>query len=250
MIIQSMLNRYTVRAYSDKALGEDLLNQLLSIAFRSSNTGNMQLYSVVVTREEAIKQALAPAHFNQKQVTTAPVVLTFCADLNRVTAWCKARKAEPGFDNVQALTYAAIDAVIAAQTFCVAAEEAGLGICYLGTTTYNAGKIIDVLELPALVLPVVTLSAGWPQEGVAGALSDRLPLEGIVHAEKYAGYTAEAIDRIYSPKEALEESARFVEINNKETLAQVYAEIRYKKADNEFFSDEWIQAIRRQGFLK
>ena len=136
-----------------------------------------------------------------------------------------------------------------AQTFCVAAEEAGLGICYLGTTTYNAETIIDVLDLPKLVLPVTTISVGYPKEPTTTPLPDRLPLEGIVHQETYSMFDAAVIDRIYAEKEALEESLRFIEINQKETLAQIYTDIRYKKSDNEFFSTAWLSAIRNQGFL-
>lgn len=55
-------------------------------------------------------------------------------DFNRIGLWCLQHNATPGFDNIQALAYAAIDTVIVAQTFRVAAEEAGLGICYLGRT--------------------------------------------------------------------------------------------------------------------
>jgi FMN reductase (NADPH) len=247
--MNSMNIRRTVRAYSDQPLSGTLLHDLMTTACRSSNTGNMQAYSVVITRDPEQKKRLAPAHFNQKQALDAPVVLTFCADLNRLSRWCIERKAEPGFGNVQALTYAAIDATILAQTFCVAAEEAGLGVCYLGTTTYNAETIIDVLELPTLVLPIVTLTVGYPKFVSEEPLSDRLPLDGILHNEKYSEYTSKDIDAIYTEKEDLPESAKFVEINQKETLAQVYAEIRYKKSDNEFFSEAWIQALRRQGFL-
>ena len=248
--MNSLKNRRTVRAYSEKPLEETLLNELLELACRSSNTGNMQAYSIIVTRDPSKKLELATAHFNQKQVTEAPVVLTFCVDYNRIGQWCSQRNAAPGFDNLQALTYSAIDAVIVAQTFCVAAEEAGLGICYLGTTTYNAETIIDVLGLPSLVLPITTLSVGYPKEPATSPLPDRLPLEGIVHQEKYKTFDSSAIERIYAEKEALEESLRFIELNKKTTLAQIYTDIRYKKSDNEFFSEAWLKAIKRQGFLK
>jgi len=246
--MNSLKNRRTVRNYSNKPVEETLLNELIKLACRSSNTGNMQAYSIIVTRDVAQKQALAPAHFNQKQVTEAPVLLTFCVDFNRISQWCEQRNAAPGFDIVQALTYAAIDTIIVAQTFCVAAEEAGLGICYLGTTTYHADTIIDVLQLPKLVLPVTTLSVGYPKELETNMLSDRLPLEGIVHRETYSAFDAAAIDRIYAEKEALEESLRFIELNQKQTLAQIYTDIRYKKSDNEFFSAAWMKAIKKQGF--
>jgi FMN reductase [NAD(P)H] len=51
--------------------------------------GNLQLYSVVITRDQAMKEKLAPAHFNQPMVKEAPVVLTICADFNRTSQWAK-----------------------------------------------------------------------------------------------------------------------------------------------------------------
>ena len=87
-------------------------------------------------------------HFNQNMITEAPVVLTFCADFNRFNKWCRLRNAEPGYDNFLSFMTAAIDALLVAQTVCIAAESKGLGICYLGTTTYNAHKIIDSVNAP------------------------------------------------------------------------------------------------------
>lgn len=244
----AMQNRKTVRKYIDKNIEDSLLNELFSLASRSSNTGNMQAYSVIVTKNKDIKKQLSPFHFNQPQLINAPVVLTICADLNRVTKWAELRKANPGFNNIQALTFATIDAIIFAQTFCVAAEEKGLGICYLGTTTYNAKQIADVLNLPDLVIPVTTITVGYPDESVEVIVQDRLPLEGFIHNEVYSNYSESDIDNIYGYKESLPESKKFIEINKKETLAQVYTDIRYKKEDNEFFSKEFIEAIRAKGF--
>lgn len=245
--MESLRNRATVRRYLDKEVDSALLETLLETAFRSSNTGNMQLYSVIVSRDAATKQALAPCHFHQPQMA-APVVLTFCADLHRYSQWCLQRKASPGFDNIQSLAYASVDAVIAAQTFCVAAEEAGLGICYLGTTTYTAGQIVDVLRLPPLVFPIATVTLGWPAEKPEPC--ERLPLEAIVHSETYHDYAPADIDRLFAEKEQLPANRHYVEINGKETLAQVFTDIRYTRRDNELFSEELLKTLRRQGFLK
>ncbi len=242
-----MKQRATLRQYSDRPVSQELLDELLEIACRASNTGNMQLYSIVVTRSAAMKQALAPAHFNQPQVTSAPVVLTFCADLNRYSQWCLQRDAQPGFDNIQSLAYAAIDAVIAAQTFCVAAEAHGLGICYLGTTTYNADQIVQVLHLPQLVMPIATVTLGYP--AAQPQPCERLPLAAVVHQERYQDYTPQAIDELFAEKEALPANRHYVQINQKQTLAQVFTDIRYTKKDNEFFSEVFIDCLRRQGFL-
>jgi hypothetical protein len=206
----------------------------------------MQTYSVIVTRDAERKARLAAPHFNQPMVQTAPVVLTFCIDLNRFTKWCLQRKAVPGYDNLQWFVTGAIDTLLAAQTFCVAAEEAGLGICYLGTTTYNPEPIIEALELPRLVFPITTITVGYPAE--QPEQPDRLPLEAIVHEETYRDYTAEAIDKLYALKESLPGNQQFTLENGKETLAQVFTDVRYRKEDNELFSDTLWQAMKKQGF--
>jgi len=246
-MLESMKNRRTVRKYANLDIDDALLSELLEVAARASNTGNMQLYSVVVTRDQAKKTALSPAHFNQPMVTTAPVVLTFCADANRFVKWAEQRKAVAGFENLQTFMAATIDAMLFAQSFCTAAEEKGLGICYLGTTTYNADKIIEALALPHLVVPIVTVTVGYP-DGLPEQ-PERLPLEAIMHKESYNDYTPESIDALYHDKEALEANIRFVKENNKETLAQVFTDIRYTKANNEHFSNVFMEVLKQQGFL-
>ena len=240
--------RRTIRRYTDKPIDKELMNRLLEAACRASNTGNMQAYSIVVTTDEKIKKELAPAHFNQPMTTQAPAVLTFCADFNRFTKWCKQRDADPGYDNFQSFMATAIDALLAAQTFAIAAESEGLGICYLGTTTYNAGEIIDVLKLPELVVPITVITVGHPAENPEQ--TDRLLLEAVVHHETYKDYTNEDIDCLYAKKEADETNKKFIAENNKETLAQVFTDIRYSRKNNEFFSDKFLEVLKKQGFLK
>ena len=240
-------NRKTIRKYTEETVDNTLLEELLNAAARTSTTGNMQVYSVVVTRDQDRKAELAPCHFNQPMVKEAPVVLTFCADFNRFNKWCESRKAKPGYDNFLSFMTAAIDALLAAQTFCVAAEAKGMGICYLGTTIYTADKIIDILDLPKGVVPVTTITLGWPAEDPEQV--DRLPLDALVHNEKYSDYHQDDIDRIYAEKESREDSLQFIEENNLETLAQVFTDVRYKKADNEHFSKVLMEVLKKQGFL-
>ena len=244
--MDSLFNRRTIRKYQQREVAPDLLNKLFEAAFRASTCGNMQTYSVIVTRSAEGKERLAPAHFHQPMVTEAPLVLTFCIDLRRFSTWCKLRKADPGYDNLEWFVTGAVDTLLAAQTFCVAAEEQGLGICYLGTTTYNPEQIIEALRLPELVFPLTTITVGWPDE--APEQTDRLSVEGIVHDEYYRDYTPADIDRLYAYKEGLEENRKFVADNGKETLAQVFTDIRYTREAAEAMSEKLWQAMKQQGF--
>lgn len=243
-----LLDRRTIRKYSSKPVDDKLLYGLLTMGCRASTTGNMQVYSIIITRDEEKKRELAPFHFNQKMITEAPVVLTFCADFNRFNKWCRLRNAEPGYDNFLSFMTASIDALLVAQTVCIAAESSGLGICYLGTTMYNAHKIIGALKLPKGVVPVTTVTLGWPAE--VPEQVDRLPLDAIIHKEVYGDYSNESIALYYKGKEGRSDSKQFVKENNKETLAQVFTDVRYKKADNVYFSKVLLQVLKDQGFME
>jgi nitroreductase len=240
-------DRRTIRKYSPEPVDGKLLNEFITVGCRASTTGNMQVYSIIITRSEEKKRELSPLHFNQKMIVEAPVVLTFCADFNRFNKWCRLRNAEPGYDNFLSFMTAAIDALLVAQTVCIAAESAGMGICYLGTTTYNAHKIIEVLKLPKGVVPVTTVTLGWPAEEPDQV--DRLPLAAIIHNESYHDYTNENIEKYYNEKEERKDSQQFVIENNKQTLAQVFTDVRYRKSDNIFFSNILLEVLRDQGFM-
>ena len=246
-MLDTLFNHKSIRKYKSTPVSDQDLKDILEAGTRASNTGNMQVYSIVVTRDEEMKKKLAPTHFNQPMATQAPVLLTFCADINRFNKWCKQRDAEPGYDNFLWFTNAVIDAMLASQNCCLAAEDKGMGICYLGTTTYNADKIIDILKLPKGVIPITTVVVGYPDENPE--LTDRLPLEGVVHYETYKDYSKEDIDRIFAEKDSSDSTKALLEENQKETLAQIFTDNRYKKADNIHFSKVFLKVLEDQGFM-
>jgi nitroreductase len=241
-------NHISIRKFSSRPIDRKLLESIIYSGTRASTTGNMQLYSVVVSQSENEKKELIPLHFNQPVAKNAPVILTFVADFNRFSKWCEWNEAKPGYDNLLSFLTASIDALLFAQNVCIAAENVGLGICYLGTATYNAKEIIQVLNLPKLTFPITAVAIGYPDE--KPELTDRIPVNGLIHYGKYQDYSKEQINRLYSFKENLESSKQFVKENNKEHLAQVFTDVRYKKADNEFFSKKIMEVLKEQGFLE
>ena len=80
-------SRRTIRKYQNSRIDDNLLEQIIADATHCPTTGNMQLYSVVVTRDRSIINALSPAHFGQLQLKTCDAVLTICADFNRFVKW-------------------------------------------------------------------------------------------------------------------------------------------------------------------
>lgn len=242
-----LLKHRSIRKFRPTPIPEETLRELLEAASRASTCGNMQLYSLVVTRDAALRAALAPCHFNQPMVTEAPCVVTVCADVHRFSMWCAQRDADPAYDNFEWFVNAATDALLAAQNLCIAAEMQGLGICYLGTTLYTAGDIARILALPKGVVPLTTIVVGYPDE--TPELADRLPLEAVVHYEKYTDYTAAEIDELWAEREESEETKRLVEENGLENLAKIFTERRYVRRDNLAVSQAYFALLKEQGFF-
>ena len=242
------LERRSVRNFAPQEVGEELLESILRRAMKAPTTGNMQLYSVVVTRDTEGLKKLAPLHFSQPAAVKAPVVLTVCADLYRFTRWCRLSNADAGFDNFLSFISAFADALIYAQQIVTIAEMEGLGTCYLGTVTYNAPEIAALLELPELVVPVACIALGWP-EG-EGEPTERLELEGILHKERYSMHSDEEILDIFKVKEEYEPNKGYVKENGKDNLAQVFAEIRYPRKMNEDFSAKFLNYLKQTGIIK
>jgi len=246
-MIESVFNHRSIRQYKNQKIDDKSLDLILRAASRASTTGNMQVYSVIATQDAQIKEQLWEAHFKQDMVKQAPVVLTFVADFNRFNKWCEQRNAVPGYDNFLSFYTASIDALLAAQNAALQAEDLGLGICYLGTTTYMAKRIIEILNLPKGVVPVTTVVLGYPAE--APSLTDRLPLEAIVHYDTYKDYSESDIDRLFLEKESLPSTKDLLEENKKETLAQIFTDNRYTKKDNITFSNMLLEVLKEQGFM-
>ncbi|MCR4965486.1 MAG: nitroreductase family protein [Bacteroidales bacterium] len=246
--LQTLYNHVSVRNYTDQKISKEVLDQILAAACSGSTMGNMQLFSIIVTEDDEMKKKMAPLHFNQPMATQAPVILTFCADFNRFNRFCEFRDADTeAYSNMQSYHWAVIDALIAAQNACVAAESLGLGFCWLGTITYNVDKFIEVLNLPKHVIPVACIPMGYPQVKPEKTL--KLPVEAMIHRETYHDYDKVAIGKLYAEKECCEETKQILEENNLDNLAKVFTQCRYTKKDNEAFAKVLMDALRKQGFL-
>ena len=70
-MIETIFQHRSVRSYTDRPIEEALMQRILEAGIRASNTGNMQIYSVVVTTDPDLKAQLSPCHFGQPMVTQA-----------------------------------------------------------------------------------------------------------------------------------------------------------------------------------
>ncbi len=245
----------SIRRYKNDPVPENVLNEILAAGIRASSSGNMQSYSIIITRDAALRQRLFKPHMQQRMVTEAPVLLTFCADFNRVRQWLAINAASDGFDNFMSFMVAAIDATLVSQNVALAAEARGLGICYMGSTLANAEQIGDILELPTAVFPIVGFSLGYPDE--SPNLRDRLPLDGLIHEETYQQYSDERIAEIYHNRETVgwkrymsaPRLRKLIEESNVQNLAQVYSEVKYTRESHQKISRSILAYLEQQGFM-
>ena len=193
----------SIRQYDSRPIYPDdpgFVDRVLEQALHgSSSSGNLNLVSVIKTRDPERKARLCEMHFGQPMVLQAPLVLTFCADSFRTRQWLAQRDARAGFADFISWHVAAFDAIILAQTAALAFESHGLGICYMGTTLHSMRAIADFLEMPHNCLPVTSIVVGWPAEQVAQR--DRLPPAAWIHDERYQRPTPADIDARFGERE-------------------------------------------------
>ena len=136
-VIETIHRHASIRKYKSDPIPEDLLTTILEAGIHASSSGNMQTYSIIVTRDRVLREQLHKAHFEQHMVLEAPILITFCADFHRMRQWLRISQAPDNFDNFMSFMIAAIDAILVSQNVALAAESKGLGICYLGSTFSN-----------------------------------------------------------------------------------------------------------------
>ena len=161
------------RNYKPDPIPVDLVETIISASQHTSTSSNMQTYSVVATTDPEIREKLAQICSNQAHIITAPLFLTWCADLARLQKVCQMQGYVQNTEYLENFLIAAVDAALAAQTAALAAESFGLGICYIGSVRNNSREVIKLLNLPTLVFPISGMTVGWP--GMKLKLRPRLP---------------------------------------------------------------------------
>jgi nitroreductase len=195
--LRQVLMRRTHRRYAERPVPEPLLRLLLATAFSASSKSDFQQASVIRVEERLRRDRLAALVPDMPWIGNAPVFLVFCGDARRLERIGELRGHGQDNRKLEGFFNAAIDAVLALQTFILAAETAGLGCCPISVIRNHADAVAEILDLPDKVFPVAGLSVGYP--AVAGHISMRLPLEVTVHTDCYddqrLGEAVDAYDR-------------------------------------------------------
>jgi len=235
-------HRATCRNFKTDPIPMEVLERLLAAAASAPSSGGFQNTCAIVVTDPEKKAALAHLSRDQAFVAKAPVDVIFCVDHRRtarIAAMDKAPK-EPQIDFSQ-LLWGFTDAVISAQTFCLAAEAAGLRSCYNGNVIQQADELCRLFDIPKYVVPVIMLSVGYSKEENL-RLSKKYPWQLMTHWERYSDADDETLQTAYAAKCG---SERFP-ITEKKLEKLRDTAVRYH-------GEEWAQAcaeqVRQQGEL-
>ncbi|MGV1767195.1 NADPH-dependent oxidoreductase [Rhizobium rhizogenes] len=184
--LDTLLSHRSVRNYLPKAVPDSVLHLAIAAAQSAPSSSNLQAWSVVAVKDEARKSRLNTVAGTQRQITQAPLLLIWLADLNRPrNIAAEGGSSAEGLDYVESFLLGVIDAALAAQNAVSALESQGLGTCYIGAIRNDPELVARELELPEGVFPVFGLTVGYPDPAVPAGVKPRLPQTTVLHREHY-----------------------------------------------------------------
>ena len=193
--VKLLLERKSVRVYTDEPVKKEDKALVLEAALQAPTAGNMTLYTILDITDQKIKERLAVTCDNQPFIATAPMVLVFCADYRRWYESFLRHVDEVRKPSIGDLFLAQADTFIAAQSAVVAAESMGLGTCYIGDITENFEEHREMLKLPKYVVPTCMICIGHPTEQQKERLKPvRFAAQDIVHENSYSIEKSDRMD--------------------------------------------------------
>lgn len=181
--IELLKSHRSIRKFKEQALPDGLLADVLGAGQSAATSSFLQGATVIRVSKPESRAQLAAFAGNQPYVAKAAEFLVFCADVRRAGNCCEKYNKPFSGDYTEHFIIATVDAALMAQNTVIAAESAGLGICYIGGLRNNPRQVSDLLKLPVGVYPVFGLCLGYPDQDPE--VKPRLPLSVIVKEEIY-----------------------------------------------------------------
>lgn len=193
-VIQTLQSHRSIRNYTADPVKEADLQAIIQSAIHGPSTMNGQQWSVILIQDKEKRASIAKLCNNQDFINKAPVFLIFLMDFSRIAS----RLEEQGLDfanvkSIEAIMVGSVDVGIALGNAMAAAESLGYGIVPIGAVRNEPFEIIELLNLPKYVYPMVGMCIGV-EEGEQ-ALKPRLPIEAFISVDTYQPAGEELLDR-------------------------------------------------------
>ena len=158
-------SRRSIRKYKADAVSADILKEIVETAKYAPSWKNTQIarYHVVTNpelKEKIANDCVCGFAFNTKTLLQAPAIVV----LSYVTKRCGYER-DGSFTTSKEDRWEMFDAGIAAQTFCLAAHDKGVGTCIMGI--FDDAKIAEVLNLPKDQIVGAVIAAGYAEDALA-----------------------------------------------------------------------------------
>jgi len=157
---ECIVGRRSIRQFEDKPVPHELLAQIVETASFAPSWKNTQIARyIAVEGETKNKLAKLTSSYpgNGRIMENAPVVIA----LTVVKGRCGYER-DGSFTTSRGDTWQMFDAGVAAQTFCLAAHEQGIGSVIMGI--FDQKEASDLLEIPEDRELVALIPIGYPVE--------------------------------------------------------------------------------------
>ncbi len=182
-LIRQLLGRRTVRRYTDLVPTDEMLDLVVAAALSASAKSDFQQASVLRVADPKQREAIGALFPAMPWIAKAPVFFIFLGDARRLERIGEMRGKAVANGTLEGFFNASIDAALVMQTFILAAESVGLGVCPISVIRNRVDHVASICALPDKVFPVAGLCVGYPAD--PGHVSMRLPRTVTVHRDVY-----------------------------------------------------------------
>lgn len=152
-VFENILNRKSVRSYTDRAVSREQIDTLLRAAMAAPTGRDMRPWKFVVVDDKETLAALAEQLPHHKMLPEAAVAIVVCGDLSVVD------------DKGEASRNWTFDCSAATENLLLMAEAMGLGAVWTGIHPYDerVTAVRSALELPEEIIPLNLIPIGYPK---------------------------------------------------------------------------------------
>ena len=140
--------RYSCRAYQDKPIEREKLEQILEAARLAPSAKNLQDWRFVAVTDKETKRKIAQAANNQTFLQNAGAIIVACSVSNEVMRCGQA--------------VGPIDVAIALEHIALQAAELGLATCWIGS--FYPEKVRPIVGIPEDVAIIELMAVGYPAD--------------------------------------------------------------------------------------
>ena len=163
--------RRSIRAFRLDPVDDSVISEALRMANLAPSAGNLQARDFVVVKDASTKKVLAEVAYGEDFVSSAPVVIVVCANLQRIDHYGERGRT----------LYCLQDSSAAIENMILFLHSKGIGSVWVGA--FDEEGVRTALRVPSEARPIAIVPIGYPAE--KGTKTSRIPLDRIVHKEKW-----------------------------------------------------------------